>query len=65
MTDLILRPHQSKACLKLNVHDRFALYFAVGTGKTIAGLAVIREQVARGNMRWLVVAPIQIGRAHV
>lgn len=60
MTTLSLRPHQTRAWKLINVYGRFALYFAVGTGKTIAGLAVIREQLARGNMRWLVVAPIPV-----
>lgn len=57
---LSLRPHQTRAWKLINVYGRFALYFAVGTGKTIAGLAVLREQIARGNNRWLVVAPIQV-----
>jgi len=60
MSALSLRPHQSRAWKLVNVYGRFALYFAVGTGKTIAGLAIIREQVARGNCRWLVVAPIAV-----
>ena len=60
MTPLSLRPHQTRAWKLINVYGRFALYFAVGTGKTIAGLAVLREQVTRGNDRWLVVAPIQV-----
>lgn len=60
MSDFVLRPHQSRAWKLINVYGRFALYFAVGTGKTIAGLAVIREQVSRGNLRWLVVAPIPV-----
>jgi len=59
-SDLVLRDFQRRAWKLVNVYGRYALYFPVGSGKTLSGLAVLAEQISRGNDRWLVVAPISV-----
>ena len=61
-----LRDYQEQGADFLYEHDRAMVLAPVGAGKTALTLTAMRDMVRDGVVkRWLVVAPKQIGRAHV